>query len=187
MRVLDRVVRAAPDAEYRFGGTASSVLRGIQMPAGDLDILLKERRDVDRFGEALMHGPSTTCLFPPTWLADEKQYFGRYLVDGVVVELSTVEWETDSDAIECVGRGPWEHFDLVACGPHQVPTIATELRLLSELARQRPDRYHPIVAHLCERGCDLELIRRGMRDRRIADGLQEEILGQLGETPVSAA
>jgi hypothetical protein len=87
-----------------------------------------------------MHGPSTTCLFPPTWLADQRQYFGRYLVDGVVVELSTVEGQTDSDAIECVGRGPWEHFDLVACGPHQVPTIATELRLLSELVRQRRSR-----------------------------------------------
>ncbi len=79
----------------------------------------------------------------------------------------TVEWPTDSDAMECFGRGPWVHFDLVSCGSHRVPNAATELRLITELTRRRPERYQPIVAYLRERGCDMELVRRGMVDRRI--------------------
>ena len=178
-KVLDRVLPAAPDTEYRFVGTASAVLRGICMPAGDLDILLKVRRGVDVFSGAVSDLPWTTCHMPPVWLPDSRQYFSRYLVNGVVVEFSTVETQTDSDAMECFGRGPWEHFDLVACGSHQVPTVALELRLISEVSRQRPERYQSILAYLRGRGCDVELVRRGMARRRISDDLQQEILVQL--------
>jgi hypothetical protein len=183
MAVLDRVLPVAPDVEYRFVGTASAVLRGIRMPAGDLDILLKERQGVDRFAGAVSEMPSTTCLVPPTWEAEYRQYFARYLVDGVVVEFSTVESQTDSDAMECFGRGPWEHVELVPCGSHQVPSVSLELRLITELRRQRLERYQPIVAYLREHGCDVELLRRGMAARQVVDDLQEAILGQLAEVP----
>jgi hypothetical protein len=178
--VLDAALPEAKGVEYRFGGTASSVLRGIRMPAGDMDLLLRERRGVDQLSAATAALPGTECLFAPAWLEEGRQYFSRYLVDGAVVEFSTVEWETDSDAMECFGPGPWEHFDLVPCGPHQVPVVATELRLITELTRNRPERYGPILTHLREHGCDLALVRRGMADRKIPDALQAEVLAQLG-------
>lgn len=195
--VLDRALAAAPDAEYRFGGTASSVLRGIRMPAGDLDILLKDRSEVDRFGAAVLELPATVCVFGPALTDQPRQYFARYAVDGVTVELSTVEVETDSDAMECFGSGPWTHFDLVPCGSHQVPAVATELRLITELTRDRPERVGPLLEYLRQRGCDVALVRRGMTARRIPDARQAQVLGCLADVdsrssgaeapPISAA
>lgn len=181
--VLDRVVAAAPDVEYRFAGSASSVLRGIRMPAGDLDLLVKERPDVDRLGAAVLGVPAATCLFAPTLIEGARQYFARYLVDGVTVEVSTVEAPTDSDAMECFGSGPWTHFDLVPCGPHRVPTVATELRLITELSRDRPERFGPILGYLKGRGCDVALVQRGMAVRRIPEARQTEVLAQLAGAP----
>lgn len=177
--VLDGVAAAGLDVEYRFGGTASSVLRGIRMPAGDLDILVRERPDVDRFRAAVMAVPGATCLFGPALIAGPTQYFARYVVHGATVEVTTVEVQTDSDAMECFGSGPWTHFDLVPCGAHRVPAVATELRLITELARNRPERYGPIMEYLRGRVCDVALVRRGMDARRIPDERQAEVLGQL--------
>ena len=123
------------------------------------------------------------CRFAPAHRPQARQYYADYALGGVEVGISTVEAETDSDALECVGRGPWEHFDLVACGPHRVPTVATELRLISELLRNRPERYRPLVAHLRARGCDLALVRRGLTARRIPEALRQEVLRQLAPTP----
>jgi hypothetical protein len=178
--VLDGVLPAVPGAAYRFVGTGSSLLRGIRLPARDVDVLLRERRDVDAFGTALAVIPGVRCLIAPAWLPEARQYYANYDVGGVEVGFSTVEGQTDSDAIECVGRGPWEHFDLVHCGSHTVPTVATELRLVSELTRNRPDRYDPIVEHLRVHGCDVALVRRGMAARRVPEARQREILDRLG-------
>jgi hypothetical protein len=42
------------------------------------------------------------------------------------VGAGTVEVATDSDAIECIGRGPWQHYVDIDS---------------SELIRNRPERY----------------------------------------------
>jgi hypothetical protein len=47
----------------------------------------------------------------------------------------------------------------VAVGEHVVPAVALELRLASELVRERSDRITPIVEHLRSRGADIELLR----------------------------
>jgi hypothetical protein len=181
--LLDRAVAAAPDAEYRLVGTASSVLRGVRLPAGDIDILLRARAGVDSFGAAIMELPTAACQYAPSWNPDHRQYFGRYVVDGITVELSTVESATASDAMECFGTGPWTHFDLVSCGPYEVPTVATELRLITELARNRPERYGPIIDYLREHGCDAALVQRGMAARRVSEARQAEVLAQLVGPP----
>jgi hypothetical protein len=165
--------------DYRLVGTASSLQRGVQLPVGDVDILVRDRRAVDVFGTALAAAPAVRCLFAPAHLPQARQYYANYDLGGVEVGISTVEAETDSDALECVGRGPWEHFDLVACGPYRVPAVATELRLISELVRNRPERYRPIVTHLRAHGCDLELVRRGLTARRIPAALQQVVLREL--------
>jgi len=135
------------------------LLHGVELPAADVDILVKEREGVEAIDTALL---PFRCLSASAWLPETRQYYGNYEVGGVEVWISTVEIQSEADTIETFGRGPWEHFTLLPCGPHTVPTAALELRLITELFRDRPDRYRPIIRHLQASGCDIDLIRRGM-------------------------
>ena len=174
--VLDHCMPACAQVEYRLVGTGSSLLQGVPLPTGDVDILVKERESVDAFGSALA---PFKCLYSPAWIPHGRQYYAEYEVNGVGVGFSTVEIETDSDGVECLGRGPWEHYVLVSCGPYTIPAVALELRLVSELARNRPDRYTPLIRHMQVNGCDIELVRRGMEARNLSQAVQEKVLGQL--------
>ncbi|MGA4994966.1 hypothetical protein [Nonomuraea bangladeshensis] len=150
---------AGADPAYRVGGTGAALLQGVRLPVGDLDLLVARRKDVDAFAAALSSFP---CLYTPSWLPESAQYFARYEVNGVHVEISTVERETDSDAMECIGRGPWQHYVLITCGPYRVPAVRLELRLATELLRDRPDRYEPLLDYLAEHGYDADLLDRAM-------------------------
>jgi hypothetical protein len=175
--VLDHVLPSRAGIAYRLVGTGAAMLHGVDLPVGDLDITLKERSDVDAFGVALS---SFDCLEAPAWLPETRQYYANYAVNGVEVGLSTVEVETDSDTIETYGPGLWEkHYCLLPCGPYQVPTVNLELRLITELYRDRPDRYTPLIAHLREHGCDLDLVRRGLSGGRLSQDTVDRVLKQL--------
>jgi hypothetical protein len=175
--VLDHSMPACAQIEYRLVGTGAALLQGVPLPTGDVDILVKERESVDAFGSALA---SFKCLFAPAWIPHGRQYYAEYEVNGVRVGFSTVEVETESDGIECLGRGPWEHYVLVSCGLYTIPAVALELRLVSELTRNRPDRYTPLIQHMQASGCDTELVRRGMEAHGLPQTLQEKVLSQLG-------
>jgi len=174
--VLDHAMPACAEVEYRLVGTSAALLQGVPLPAGDIDILVKERAHVDAFGAALA---SHQCLFAPAWIPYGGQYYAEYEVNRVGVQISTVEAETESDAIECVGCGPWEHYVLVPCGPYTISAVGLELRLVSELARDRPDRYTPLIQHMRAHGCDIKLVRRGMAAHSLSQSLQEHVLDQL--------
>jgi hypothetical protein len=176
--VLDRIMPIAAKVDFRLVGSAAALVCGVRLSVGDIDVLLKERKGVDLFSGAMA---GFSCLSPPTHLVDARQYFAKHEVMGVDVEFSTVEWETTSDAMECFGRGPWEHFSLVRLGPHVVPTVAVELRLGSELARNRREQYLVIARYLREHGADVELIRRGMKAWNIPPTMREEIFGLLDQ------
>jgi hypothetical protein len=99
--------------EYRFLGTGAALLHGVVLPAGDIDILVKERRGVEVFNDALK---CFDCLMAPTFLEDMRQFYAEFRVNGVEVGISTVEIEADVDWIETYGSGPWTHFVLLSCG-----------------------------------------------------------------------
>ncbi len=174
--VLDRVDADAVGLEYRLVGTAAAVVQGVRLPAGDVDILEAQRGDVERFTAALHGWP---CLAAPAWLAEARQYFTRFDVEGVEVEISTVEWPARTDTFECVGRGPWRHHVQLPIGTHVVPAVSLELRLASELVRNRPDRYLPLIDHMQLHGADVQLVLEAMRDRRVDAALQEHVAQQL--------
>jgi hypothetical protein len=153
------------DPEYRLGGTSAALLQGVQLPVGDVDLLMARREDVDTVAAALSSFP---CLYATSWLPESSQYFARYEVNRVPLEISTVEQETDSDGMECIGRGPWEHYVLVTCGSHRVPVVRLELRLATELLRDRPDRYDPLLGHLAAQGFDPDLLNRAMTARGLS-------------------
>jgi hypothetical protein len=129
-KVLEFTTPACKGVPYRLVGTAAALLRGVQLPCGDVDLLFKERSEVDTFASALSGFP---CITPVIYLEQARQYFTEFDVQGVEIELSTLEWEMDSDGVECIGPGPWIHFDWLACGEFTVPTVGLELRLVTEL------------------------------------------------------
>jgi len=174
--VLDRLDPAAPDFEYRLVGTGAALAQGVQLPVGDIDILAARRSEVDRFAAALSGFP---CLEPPAWHPDDRQYYTRFLVSEIDVEASTVEVETDTDTFECIGRGPWQHYIDLDFGTHTVPAVVLELRLVSELVRNRPDRYVPLIEHMRSHSADLQLTHRAMSDCGVDPQLQQRILDQL--------
>ena len=174
--VFDHAMPACAQIEYRLVGTAAALLHGIRLPAGDIDILVKERRGVDAFGSALS---PFKCLFAPTRLPEARQYYASYEVNGVEVEVSTVEVETDLDVRETIGSGPWEHFVLIPCGSYTIPTVKLELRLATELFRNRPDKYDPIIQHMKAKGYDANLANRAIEATGLPQPLQEDVLQRL--------
>jgi hypothetical protein len=178
-RVLDHALPACADVDYRLVGTGAAMLHGVDLPVGDLDLLFLERAGVDAFAAALA---SFECLEPAAWLPEAHQYYANYRVHNTEVGLSTVEIVTSTDVVETFGPGPWEkHYSMLSCGPYQVPTVNLELRLITELYRDRPDRYTPLVAYLQEHGCDLDLVRRGLSGERLPPDLVADVLRQLGQ------
>jgi len=173
---LDRLDPEASGVDYRLVGTGAALAQGVHLPTGDVDILVARRADVDQFAAALSE---FRCLDPPVWLADARQYFVRFAVAGIGVGASTVERPVDTDTFECIGRGPWEHFVRVECGRHTVPAVRLELRLVSELVRNRPDRYQPLIERLRSPDADLDLVHRSMRDRAVDPVLRQRVLAAL--------
>ncbi|MEV4839120.1 hypothetical protein AB0K05_31795 [Nonomuraea sp. NPDC049486] len=152
------------DPVYRVVGTSAALLQGVHLPVGDIDLLVTRREDVNAFAGALSSFP---CLYAASWLPEASQYFTDYDVNGVAVGMSTLEEQVDSDGMECAGHGPWRHYVLIRCGSHRVPVVRLELRLITELLRDRPDRYEPLLDHLGTYGFDPDLLQRAMTARRL--------------------
>ena len=68
--VLGKVKPEATNVEYRFLGTGAALLHGVALPAGDIDILVKERKVVEVFSSALK---CFDCLMAPKFLEDMRQ------------------------------------------------------------------------------------------------------------------
>jgi len=178
--VLDAVLSLVPESTYRLVGTASCVLRGIDMPAGDIDVLFADRETIDAWVTAL--SATMTVVDAPAWFGDAQQYLARLVTEGVTVELSTVEIEADTDTSECVGSGPWEHFDLVPSGATVVPAVALELRLVTEISRQRADRFEPLIGYFRRHPCDLDLVERGLAAHATPQGDIARLIAHLSNT-----
>ncbi|KMS73149.1 hypothetical protein ACM01_20495 [Streptomyces viridochromogenes] len=165
---FDLIRAVAPGLKCRLVGTAAARLQGVDLPVGDVDILVERRRDVDAVAEALADLP---CVTAPQWLASARQYFACYSLHGVRFEVSTVEAPCDEDGWECQGPGPWRHYVTVDWGGHRIDCVRLELRLTTEFLRDRSDRYQPILAHLDAHGADLELLQQSMTVRGIPETL----------------
>ncbi|WP_052850420.1 hypothetical protein [Streptomyces avicenniae] len=174
--VLDRIGRAAPRFDMRLVGTGAALAQGVRTSAGDVDVLVADRSDVDVAAAALSGLP---CPAPPVWLPDARQYFTRFEVQGIAVEFSTVEGPTDIDTAECAGPGPWKHSVPVPLGQHVVQAVRLELRLVTEIVRDRPDRRAPLLEHLRSHGADLPLLRQALADHGVDPALRERVLDRL--------
>jgi hypothetical protein len=167
-------------ARVRIVGTASSLLRGVDVPAGDVDVLVNARDVVDELAHELDEA-GATCDAAPRWI--DTPFGGQYIADsrlrGVLVQISTVELsESDPSYIaECAGDAAWQHFDLVDVGGYAIPVVASELRLLSDVIRGRPDRWRPVAASLARDGYDEVLLGAALND--LPPELQAEVRAAL--------
>lgn len=175
--LLDQIT---PDRPYRLVGTAAALAQGVQLPTSDIDVLVSRRDDVDAFAAVLSPFP---CRTPPTWLPEARQYFAVFTIAGIDLEVSTVEWPADTDTFECAGPGPWRHYTEVDLGRHTVPAVALELRLATELLRDRPDRWRPLIDHMRHHGGDQSLALRAMQDRNVDPLTQQKALDHWHSTP----
>ncbi|WP_147450892.1 hypothetical protein [Streptomyces hoynatensis] len=163
-RGFDLIRAVVPRLEHRLVGTAAACLQGVDVPVGDVDLLVARRQDVDAVAQALAGLP---CVTAPRWIEASGQYFACYSLDGIRFEISTVESPCAEDGWECQGPGPWRHFVTVVRGGHRIDCVSLELRLTTEFLRDRPDRYRPLLAHLGAHGADLPLLRQSMAVRRV--------------------
>jgi hypothetical protein len=151
--------------DVRLVGTASSLLRGIELPAGDVDILAKDRAVVDQLAHEADDAGGMRAA-GPRWIDTPfgGQYIADYDVGGVLVEFSTVELSVPdpSYVAECAGDAPWLHFDTIDVEGYAVLVVASELRLLSDVIRGRADRWLPIAWFLSEHGYDERLLSAAM-------------------------
>jgi hypothetical protein len=167
--------------DYRLVGTAAALLHGVRLPVNDIDLLVRNRSDVDSFGAVLT---PFQCLIAPNWLPDAKQYYGNYSVNKIEIGFSTVEVDSDRDTIETYGPGPWLHYTRLSCGQYSVSAVALELRLHTELHRNRPDRYEPILQYLLEFGCNHDLMARCIdSDCDLSNEMKEKVYKMLSSAP----
>lgn len=175
--------------EVRIAGTASSLLRGIDLPAADVDILAREATIVDALLAAAETAPGSRVVSAVDWVERPgvRQYLAEVEIAGVPVQFSTVEPTDDAGeaagnagrVAECTGFAPWRHFDVLEVEGHRVAVVASELRLLSEVIRSRPDRWGPIGASLAAAGYDAELVG-AIAERRLGPAKREVFLRALG-------
>lgn len=151
--ILDHIVRLSD--RVRVVGTASSGLRGIELPIGDVDILARDPDAVDELAAASGSPPATWVETP-----FGRQYLADHRVAGVPLQLSMVESDGRGRKrlAECVGEAPWRYFSFVDVAGRPVPVVASELRLASDLMRGRAERWRPIATHLVVEGYDQELL-----------------------------
>lgn len=166
--VLDDLVRLSD--RIRLVGTASSALRGVVLPVGDVDILARDRDTVDELVVGLGSPPATLIETP-----FGHQYLADQSAAGLSVQVSTVESSATGRRrlAECVGETPWRYFSLVDVAGRPIPAVASELRLASDLMRGREDRWRPLAAHLLATGFDVELLSQAVL------GFPQPMLDQL--------
>ncbi len=167
----------------RIVGTASSLLRGVEVPAGDVDILASDRATVDQLARAA-DDAGAICDAGPRWLDTPfgGQYIADYDVGGVLVQISTVELSVPDPGYiaECAGEAAWRHFDTIVIEGHAIPVVASELRLLSDVMRGRADRWLPTASFLAARGYDEQLLSDAIAN------LPAELQAEVREALVSS-
>ena len=189
-RALDTVLRMAPPLfggeEHRCAviGSVASALQGCRVSPRDLDLLAIRPEEVARFAE-LMWAYTPKHVEHPTdhadWLSSQETplsigpddygfvwHFGRWLVDGVKVEMAHIAppegmpMSADGAGIWEAGPEIWPHIRMVPFGGRRVPVVPLEIQLETSLSRGLEDRTAAIIAVLREGGYDRKLVEMAL-------------------------
>lgn len=189
-RALNTVLRVAPPLlggeEDRCAviGSVASALQGCQVSPRDLDLLAIRPAEVTRFAE-LMWAYTPKHVDHPTdhadWLSSQETplsigpddcgfvwHFGRWMVDGVKVEMAHIvppagmPMSADGAGIWEAGPEIWPHIRMVPFGGRRVPVVPLEIQLGTCFSRGLEERVAAIVAVFREGGYDRKLLEMAL-------------------------
>ena len=96
---------------------------GIEIATNDIDILFKTRKGIEDSHEILQ---KIGCLKKLEFLGIEGeggQYLAIYEIEGITMDLSTIEYEAQTDGKEYYGEGPWKHYEFIKVGKYDIPVV----------------------------------------------------------------
>ncbi len=169
-------------------GSGASTLQGCRLPPADIDILFAEPEGVHQFaqfmsvfavprrpreGELWLSSREQPVAFEPPDPQKEVWNFGRWMIADCKIEAAHIarpagDPSMAQDWICEPGPRIWPHIRHVPFGRYQVPVVPLEIRLGTELLRERKERVDEIVAVLQGQGHDRELLRQALSRQHLA-------------------
>ena len=165
-------------------GSVATALQGCRVTPRDIDLLAIEPGVAFRFADLMSAHAPEQC--PHTsdhadWLSSAETplsigpddygfawHFGRWLVEGVKVEIAHIVapegFPTSADGAGIWEAGPeiWPYVRRVSFGEHRVAVVPLEIQLGTNLSRGLEERTTEIVSVLKKKGYDRELVRRAL-------------------------
>lgn len=172
-------------------GSVASALQGCQVSPRDIDLLAVEPEAVYRFAELMSAHAPACCEHPPghpEWLSSAEAplstgpdtwgfvwHFGRWIVDGVTVEMAHIQapegFPTSEDGAGIWEAGPeiWPHLRCMPFAGLRVPVVPLEIQLQTNLSRGLEERAAEIIAVIQMHGYDRELVERALTAEHLQD------------------
>jgi hypothetical protein len=171
--------------EWMLLGSAATALRGAAIVPGDIDIALLTADDVTRAATVLPtpDAPDAPELVesgvPSGWISTaaeptlqfghtgERWTFGRWMIDGVKVELAHIDAPTVA-ALMIETRAPlvWHERETLNCHGQPVPTVPIEVQLATMIARQQDARIDATMAAIDTTLLNVPLLCRAISDKQ---------------------
>lgn len=166
-------------------GSVALALQGCQLTPRDLDLLAIRPEEVVRFAELMWaYAPKHAEL--PTdhadWLSSEEQplsigpddygflwHFGRWLVDGVKVEMAHIAapegfpMSADGAGIWEAGPEIWPYLRKVPFAGHRVPVVPLEIQIQTSMGRGLEERTGEIISVLQQSSYDRNLLQTALQ------------------------
>ncbi|HET6737636.1 MAG TPA: hypothetical protein VFH76_01830, partial [Kribbella sp.] len=154
-------------------------LRGAAVLPGDIDIAGRTEDDIVRAAAILPTPQSTEPNGPADWIsttvapvlhfggADERWRFGRWIIDGVKVELAHI----DAPAVAGLmleTRTPlvWAQRQTLNCHDQPIPVVPLEVQLVTMIARHQDARLAATLTAVDPTTLNLPLLRRAIADKQ---------------------
>ena len=165
--------------EWMLLGSAATALRGAAIVPGDIDIAVRTAGDITRAAARLPTPTVRQPDGPPDWIstaaepalhfgdAGERWTFGRWIIDGVKVELAHIDAPAVAQLmIETRAPLVWRERETLECHGHPVPTVPIEVQLATMAARQQHTRIDATIAAMAGTPVNTQLLRRAISDKQ---------------------
>lgn len=168
--------------EWMLLGSAATALRGAAIVPGDIAIAVLAADDVTRAATVLPtpdapelvesdepSGWISTAAEPTLQFGDarERWTFGRWIIEGVKVELAHIDAPTVAELM-IENRAPlvWHERETLNCHGQPVPTVPIEVQLATMIARQQDARIDATIAAIDRTLLNVPLLRRAISDKQ---------------------
>jgi hypothetical protein len=188
---LVRLAGALPSttSTWMVVGSAASALQGADVDPADIDLLA--RADcLDAIAAALApyaaaKSPTqqpdrfrSTAEQPLIEFGDPRWRFGRWVLDGTLVEVAHIEDDGSAGLNETMGERIWAIAREKSIGHASVLVAPLEVQLATSMARALSERCRVIGTALHQKGTDECLLREALSSRGLAPASAREWLAR---------